>query len=44
MVMAPLGSALVAELADLDPIIGLWQDDGSYAEEPVLFCDFEKSN
>ena len=32
MVMAPLGSALVAEQADLDPIIGLWQDDGSYAE------------
>jgi|GEM_PF-2938274 len=32
MVMAPLGSALVAEQADLDTIIGLWQDDGSYAE------------
>ena len=32
MVMAPLGSALVAEQADLDPIIGLWQDDGTYAE------------
>lgn len=32
MVMAPLGSALEAERADLDTIIGLWQDDGSYAE------------
>jgi hypothetical protein len=49
MVMAPLGSALVAELADLDPIIGLWQDDGSYAElyqnpdRLAHYVDFSKS-
>jgi len=49
MVMAPLGSALVAEQADLDPIIGLWQDDGSYAElyqnpdRLAHYVDFSKS-
>lgn len=49
MVMAPLGSALVAEQADLDPIIGLWQDDGSYAElyqnpeRLAQYVDFSKS-
>ncbi len=49
MVMAPLGSALIAEQADLDTIIGLWQDDGSYAElyqnpnRLAHYVDFSKS-
>lgn len=32
MVMAPLGSVDAAEAADLDPVIGLWEDNGNYAE------------
>ncbi|MFZ9681914.1 MAG: hypothetical protein ACO3DQ_01715 [Cephaloticoccus sp.] len=35
LVMAPLGSAEHAEAAGLDPVLGLWQDDGHYAE---LYC------
>lgn len=32
LVMAPMGSAERAEAAGLDPVLGLWQDEGEYAE------------
>lgn len=43
MVMAPLASATAAEAADLDPVIGLWEDNGEYAElyqHPQRLADY----